>query len=255
MSVSIEEIKRLKELTGVGLTDAEKALTEVDGDFDKALEAMRKKGLTKAEKKGEREARQGVVDTYLHSGRIGVVIEVNCETDFVARTDDFKNFVHDVAMHVAAASPEYISIEDVPESEKKAKEAEFTEKVKSEGKPENMIEQIVTGMVKKYFAEKCLLDQPFIKNPDQTIGDLLKESIAKLGENMVIRRFQIYDIKGSGAFATYIHSTGKIGVLFEVGTDNAAAAANEATQTFAKYVAMHVAAANPQVVSGEEFSK
>ena len=108
MSVSIEEIKRLKELTGVGLTDAKKALTEVDGDFDKALEAMRKKGLTKAEKKGEREARQGVVDTYLHSGRIGVVIEVNCETDFVARTDDFKNFVHDVAMHVAAASPEYI---------------------------------------------------------------------------------------------------------------------------------------------------
>ena len=188
MSVSIEEIKRLKELTGVGLTDAKKALTEVDGDFDKALEAMRKKGLTKAEKKGEREARQGVVDTYLHSGRIGVVIEVNCETDFVARTDDFKNFVHDVAMHVAAASPEYISIEDVPESEKKAKEAEFTEKVKSEDKPENMIEQIVTGMVKKYFAEKCLLDQPFIKNPDQTIGDLLKESIAKLGENMVIRQ-------------------------------------------------------------------
>ncbi len=188
MSVSIEEIKRLKELTGVGLTDAKKALTEVDGDFDKALEAMRKKGLTKAEKKGEREARQGVVDAYLHSGRIGVVIEVNCETDFVARTDDFKNFVHDVAMHVAAASPEYISIEDVPESEKKAKETEFTEKVKSEGKPDNMIEQIVTGMVKKYFAEKCLLDQPFIKNPDQTIGDLLKESIAKLGENMVIRQ-------------------------------------------------------------------
>ena len=188
MSVSIEEIKRLKELTGVGLTDAKKALTEVDGDFDKALEAMRKKGLTKAEKKGEREARQGVVDTYLHSERIGVVIEVNCETDFVARTDDFKNFVHDVAMHVAAASPEYISIDDVPAEEIQAKEAEFTEKVKSEGKPENMIEQIVSGMVKKYFAEKCLLDQPFIKNPDQTIGDLLKENIAKLGENMVIRQ-------------------------------------------------------------------
>jgi len=113
---------------------------------------------------------------------------VNCETDFVARTDDFKNFVHDVAMHIAAASPEYISIEDVPATEREAKAAEFTEKVKNEGKPENMVEQIVEGMIKKYFAEKCLLDQPFIKNPDQTVGDLLKEHIAKLGENMVIRQ-------------------------------------------------------------------
>lgn len=188
MNVSIDDIKRLKELTGVGLTDAKAALTEAEGDFDKALEAMRKKGLTKAEKKGEREARQGIVDTYLHSGRIGVLVEVNCETDFVARTDDFKNFVHDVAMHIAAASPEYISIEDVPATEREAKAAEFTEKVKNEGKPENMVEQIVEGMIKKYFAEKCLLDQPFIKNPDQTVGDLLKEHIAKLGENMVIRQ-------------------------------------------------------------------
>lgn len=188
MAISIDDIKRLKELTGVGLTDAKAALTETEGDFDKALEAMRKKGLTKAEKKGEREARQGIVDAYLHSGRIGVLVEVNCETDFVARTDDFKNFVHDVAMHIAAASPEYISIEDVPATEREAKAAEFTEKVKNEGKPENMVEQIVEGMIKKYFAEKCLLDQPFIKNPDQTVGDLLKEHIAKLGENMVIRQ-------------------------------------------------------------------
>ncbi len=188
MAISIDDIKRLKELTGVGLTDAKAALTEAEGDFDKALEAMRKKGLTKAEKKGEREARQGIVDTYLHSGRIGVLVEVNCETDFVARTDDFKNFVHDIAMHIAAASPEYISIEDVPATEREAKAAEFTEKVKNEGKPENMVEQIVEGMIKKYFAEKCLLDQPFIKNPDQTVGDLLKEHIAKLGENMVIRQ-------------------------------------------------------------------
>ena len=188
MAISIDDIKRLKELTGVGLTDAKAALTEAEGDFDKALEAMRKKGLTKAEKKGEREARQGIVDAYLHSGRIGVLVEVNCETDFVARTDDFKNFVHDVAMHIAAAAPEYISIEDVPATEREAKAAEFTEKVKNEGKPENMVEQIVEGMIKKYFAEKCLLDQPFIKNPDQTVGDLLKEHIATLGENMCIRQ-------------------------------------------------------------------
>jgi elongation factor Ts len=188
MAISIEDIKRLKSLTGVGLTDAKAALTETDGDFDKALTAMRKKGLTKAEKKGEREARQGLVDTYVHSGRIGVAVEVNCETDFVARTDDFKAFVHDVAMHVAAAAPEYISADQIPAEERDAKKAEFTEKVKADGKPDNMIENIVEGMLKKHFAEKCLLDQPFIKNPDQTVGDLLKEHIAKLGENMVIRQ-------------------------------------------------------------------
>jgi elongation factor Ts len=190
MAISIDEIKRLKDLTGVGLTDAKAALTEADGDFDKALEAMRKKGLTRAEKKGEREARQGLVDAYLHSGRIGVVIEVNCETDFVARTDDFKNFVHDLAMHVAASSPEFVTVEDVPEAEREAKSAEFSEKAKSEGKPENMISNIVEGMLKKHFAEKCLMDQPFIKNPDQTVGDLVKEHIAKLGENIVIRQFK-----------------------------------------------------------------
>lgn len=189
MAISIEEIKRLKDLTGVGLTDAKAALTEAGGDFDKALEAMRKKGLTKAEKKGEREARQGLVDTYVHSGRIGVVVEINCETDFVARTDDFKNFVHDVAMHVAAAAPEFVSVDQVSESEMEAKKQEFSEKAKSEGRPENMLENIVEGMLNKHFAEKCLLDQPFIKNPDQTVGELLKEHIAKLGENMVIRQF------------------------------------------------------------------
>lgn len=189
MGISIDDIKRLKTLTGVGLTDAKAALTESNGDFDKALEAMRKKGLTKAEKKGEREAREGLVDTYIHSGRIGVVVEVNCETDFVARTDDFKDFVHDVAMHVAAASPDYVSAEQIPAEERDAKAAEFTEKAKAEGKPEAMLANIVEGMLKKHFAERCLLDQPFIKNPDQTVGDLLKESIAKLGENMVIRRF------------------------------------------------------------------
>lgn len=189
MAISIEDIKRLKDLTGVGLTDAKAALTEAEGNFDKALEAMRKKGLTKAEKKGEREARQGIVDAYVHSGRIGVVVEVNCETDFVARTDDFKNFVHDVAMHVAAAAPEYLSLEEVPADEKEAKRSEFMEKARVEGKPENMLENIVEGMMKKHFAEKCLLDQPFIKNPDQTVGQLLKENIAKLGENMVIRQF------------------------------------------------------------------
>ncbi len=190
MSVSIDDIKRLKTLTGIGLTDAKVALTEAEGDFDKALEALRKKGLTKAEKKGEREARQGIVDSYVHSERIGVILEVNCETDFVARTDGFKDFVHDIAMHIAAAAPEFVSAEQVPETEHEAKKAEFTEKAKADGKPENMLENIVEGMLKKHFAEKCLLDQPYIKNPDQTVGVYLKENIAKFGENTVIRQFK-----------------------------------------------------------------
>ena len=190
MAVSIDEIKRLKTLTGIGLTDAKAALVEADGDFDAALEALRKKGLTKAEKKGEREARQGIVDSYVHSERIGVIVEVNCETDFVARTEGFKNFVHDIAMHIAAAAPEYVSVDQVDEAEREKKKAEFTEKTISEGKPENMVENIVAGMLKKHFAEKCLLDQPYIKNPDQTVGQFLKENIAIFGENTIIRQFK-----------------------------------------------------------------
>lgn len=190
MNVSIEDIKRLKSLSGVGLTDAKKALEEADGDFDKALEAMRKKGLTKAEKRGEREARAGVIGTYNHDNRIGVLVEVNCETDFVARTEGFSDLVKDVAMHIAAAAPLYVSVDDIPEADRKVKEAEFSEKAKSEGKPENMLENIVAGMLKKHFAELCLLDQPFVKNPDQTVGDLVKEANARLGENVVIRRFE-----------------------------------------------------------------
>lgn len=189
MAVSIDDIKRLKTLTGIGLTDAKAALTEADGDFDKALEALRKKGLTKAEKKGEREARQGIVDSYVHSDRIGVLVEVNCETDFVARTDGFKAFVHDIAMHIAAAAPEFVSVDNVPAEEREKKAAEFTEKAKNDGKPENMIDNIVEGMLKKHFAEKCLLDQPYIKNPDQTVGEFLKENIAIFGENTIIRQF------------------------------------------------------------------
>ncbi len=187
--ITIEDIKRLRSLTGVGITDAKLALVDAKGDFDKALAAMRKKGLTKAEKRGEREARSGVIGTYNHDGRIGVLVEVNCETDFVARTDEFSDLVKDIAMHVAASSPEFVSVENIPAAERDAKKAEFADKAKADGKPENMIENIVEGMIKKHFAEKCLMDQPFIKNPDQTVADYVKEHIAKLGENIVIRRF------------------------------------------------------------------
>jgi elongation factor Ts len=187
--ITIDEIKRLRELTGVGITDAKAALVEAKGDFDIALAAMRKKGLTKAEKRGEREARAGVVGTYNHDSRIGVVLEVNCETDFVARNELFTSLVKDLAMHIAASSPEFVSQADVTDEVQATKKAEFTEKAKAEGKAENMLDNIVAGMLKKHFAERCLLDQPFVKNPDQTVGDYVKEHIAKLGENIVVRRF------------------------------------------------------------------
>lgn len=189
MAVDFAEIKRLRELTGVGMTDAKKALDEANGDFDKALEQMRKKGMTKAEKRGEREARSGIIGTYNHDSRIGVLVEVNCETDFVARNEIFTGLVKDITMHIAASNPEYVSADNIPEAARDKVKAEFVEKAKSEGKPDNMVDKIVEGMLKKHFAERCLLDQPFIKNPDQTMGDYIKEHIAKLGENIVVRRF------------------------------------------------------------------
>ncbi len=189
MALDIATIKRLKDLTGVGLTDAKHALEEVDGDFDKALEAMRKKGLTKADKRGEQEAREGVIGSYLHDGRIGVLVEVNCETDFVARGEIFAALVKDVAMHIAASAPQYVSTDDIPAEEQDKMKKEFTDKTLAEGKPENMIEKIVDGQLKKHFAERCLLDQPFIKNPDITVGEHVKSQAALMNENVVVRRF------------------------------------------------------------------
>jgi elongation factor Ts len=189
VAVDIAEVKRLKELTGIGLTDAKKALEESKGDFDAALAALRKKGLTKAEKRSEREARAGVIGNYNHDGRIGVLVEVNCETDFVARGEIFAELVKDLAMHIAAAAPQYVAMDDVPAEDLKKAKAEFTEKTKAEGKPADMIDKIVEGQLKKYFAEKCLLDQPFVKNPDITVADHVKENAARMNENVVVRRF------------------------------------------------------------------
>ncbi len=189
MAIDIAEIKRLKDLTGVGLTDAKAALDETDGDFDKALAAMRKKGLTKAEKRGEREARAGLIGTYNHDGRIGVLVEVNCETDFVTRNEIFTDLVKDLAMHIAATNPEYVSIEEVPGEQMDKARSEFTEKAKADGKPADMVEKIVEGQLHKHFAERCLMDQPFVKNPDITVADYVKEHNARLGENIVVRRF------------------------------------------------------------------
>lgn len=189
MAVDIAEIKRLKELTGVGLTDAKKALEEANGDFDQALQAMRKKGLTKAEKRGEKEAREGVIGNYNHDNRIGVLVEVNCETDFVARGEIFAALVKDIAMHIAASAPQYVSSDEIPAEEQERVTTEFKDKALADGKPADMVDKIVSGQVQKYFAERCLLDQPFIKNPDQTVAEYVKENAARINENVVVNRF------------------------------------------------------------------
>lgn len=194
MGVSIEDIRKLKELTGVGLTDAKVALVEANGDFDKALEAMRKKGLTKAEKKGDREARAGVIDSYVHDGRIGVVVELNCETDFVARLDDFKKLAHEIAMQVAAMNPKYVSVDEVPAEEMERVRGEALERVKAEGKPVDIAEKIVEGQVKKHFVDQVLMTQTYILDEKQTVEGHVKEGIAKFGENIVVRQFKRIEV-------------------------------------------------------------
>ena len=186
-NISIEEIKKLKELSGVGLTDAKNALVEANGDFDKALEAMRKKGLTKAEKRGDRETREGLVEAYVHDGRIGAIVELNCETSFVAKTDEFKDLAHKLAMQVASMKPLYISAEDIPAEAKAAKQKELEENFKG---PEKMKAQIIEGQLNKAFADKVLLAQPYILDDTKTVEAFIKESIAKTGENITIRQFK-----------------------------------------------------------------
>ena len=187
MAITIEDIKKLKELSGVGLTDAKQALVEAEGDFDKALEAMRKKGLTKAEKRGDRETREGLVDSYIHDGRIGAIVEVNCETSFVAKTDEFKDLAHKLAMQVASMSPLYVSENDIPEEVRSAKMKELEENFKG---PENMKEQILAGQAKKAFSDKVLLNQPYILDDTKTVEQFIKDNIAKMGENITVKQFK-----------------------------------------------------------------
>ena len=185
--ISIEQIKKLKELSGVGLTDAKQALVEAKGDFDKALEAMRKKGLTKAEKRGDRETREGLIDAYIHDGRIGAIVEVNCETSFVAKTDEFKDLAHKIAMQVASMAPLYVSTEDIPEDVMKAKRKELEENFKG---PEKMKDQIIDGQIKKAFSDKVLMDQPYILDDTKTVAQFIKDAIAKTGENITVKQFK-----------------------------------------------------------------
>jgi len=188
-TISSEMIRDLREKTGAGMLDCKKALTESDGDFEKAVSLLRKKGLATAAKKAGRIASEGSIGSYIHMGKIGTMVEINCETDFVARTDAFRELVKDLAMHVAAANPSYLSIEDVPQNvldqEKEIYRAQIT------NKPSQVIEKILEGKIEKFYADTCLLEQIFIKDPDQKkrIKDLIAEHVARLGENIVVRRF------------------------------------------------------------------
>ena len=190
-NITIDDIKKLKELSGVGLTDAKKALVEADGDFDKALDAMRKKGLTKAEKRGDRETRDGLIDSYIHDGRLGAIVEVNCETSFVAKTDEFKTLAHQIAMQIASMNPLYVSEADIPEEVKAAKMKELEENFKG---PEKMKDQILEGQAKKAFADKVLMNQPFILDDSKTVEQFIKEAIAKTGENITVRQFKRFEL-------------------------------------------------------------
>ncbi len=190
MGVSLDDVKKLKELTGLGLGDAKSALVEADGDFDKALEALRKKGLTKAEKKGDRETREGIIDSYVHSDRIGVVVEVNCETDFVARLPEFREFAHQMAMQIAAMAPIYPTMEDVPADVYEAKKKELMEAEDLAKKPEDIREKIVEGQLQKYFAEQVLTEQPYVLDDSITVNERIKQQVAKHGENLRVSQFK-----------------------------------------------------------------
>ena len=190
MAITVEDIKKLKELTGIGLTDAKQALVDADGDFDKALEALRKKGLTKAEKKGDRETREGLIESYVHSDRIGVIAEVNCETDFVARLPEFREFAHQIAIQIAAMNPSYSTMEDIPTEVYEAKKQELLDSDDLKKKPEAMREQIVEGQLKKHFAEQVLNEQAFVLDDSKTVGELIKEQIALRGENIRVSQFK-----------------------------------------------------------------
>ena len=193
--ISAAMVKELREKTGSGIMDCKKALKENDGDVDKSLDFLRKKGLAKAAKRSGREATEGYVQSYIHmGGKIGVLVEVNCETDFVAKNDDFQAFTKNIAMHIAAAAPMGMGPEEIPEAVV-AKEREiYRERALEQGKPENIVDKIVDGQIEKFFKDSCLMSQPYIKDPKLTIGDLVTDAIAKMGENIKIRKFARFQI-------------------------------------------------------------
>ncbi len=190
MSIDAAVVKKLREKTGAGMMDCKKALVETAGDIEKAIDFLRKSGISKAEKKGERTAKEGLVFSYIHhGGRLGVLLELNCETDFVAKTDGFSDLANNISMQIAATNPLSISRDEIDQSVLDREKEIFADQAKESGKPDNIIDKIVDGKVEKYFAESCLLEQQYIKDPDRKVFDLITESVATLGENIIINRF------------------------------------------------------------------
>lgn len=194
MEISASMVKELRETTGAGMMDCKKALVETKGNMDEAIKYLREKGIAKAAKKMDRIAAEGIVASYIHGGRIGVIVEINSETDFVAKNEEFQEFGKDVAMQVAAAKPLYVRREEVPQDAIEKEKEILRNQALNEGKPAQIVDKMVEGRIAKYYKEVCLLEQPFIKDPDKTIDDLLKEKIAKIGENLSIRRFSRFEV-------------------------------------------------------------
>lgn len=195
MAISAADVKTLREKTGAGMLDCKKALEEAGGDMTKAAELLREKGLAAAAKKGDRIATEGLVESYIHGGgRIGVLVEVNCETDFVAKTDEFRTFVRDIAMHIAASNPKYLTREEVPQAELDKEREILRNQALNEGKPEKIVEKMVEGRLGKFYEENCLMEQAFVKDPDKTILTLVNEKIAAIGEKISIRRFVRFEL-------------------------------------------------------------
>lgn len=196
MAISAEMVKQLRETTGAGVLDCKKALDQTNGDFAKAAELLREKGLAAAAKKATREANEGLIGSYVHTGaKVAALVEVNCETDFVARTEQFQTLAKDLAMHVVASRPRFVRREDIPAAELEEERAKFMAQVVDSGKPESVLTKIVEGKLEKFYEDNCLLEQPFIKDPNATIGDIITQAIAKLGENIVVRRFARLEIE------------------------------------------------------------
>jgi elongation factor Ts len=193
--ISASSVKELRERTGAGMMDCKKALAETGGDINKAIDYLREKGLAAAAKRAGRIAKQGLIESYIHpGGKVGVLLEVNCETDFVARTEDFSALVHDLAMQVAAAKPEYVRREDVPAEVIQREKDILKAQALGEGKPEKVVQKIVEGRIEKFYKEQCLLEQPFIKNTDVTVQQLLNDYISRIGENIAVRRFVRFEL-------------------------------------------------------------
>ena len=195
MTITAQQVKQLRDQTGAGMMECKKALSEAEGDLNRAVTILRERGLAAAAKKADRETREGIVGEYIHAGgKLGVLVEVNCETDFVARTDEFQSLVRDIAMHIAASNPSYVQREEASEEELEGERAIYRNQALAAGKPEKVVDRIVEGKLNKFYSEVCLYDQPFVKDPDITVEEVVKSKIATLKENISVKRFIRYKI-------------------------------------------------------------